>query len=75
MWELFEKYPEALEELNYQIARNNLDCADNYRIAIVGNDEQMADYEDKRAHGCCGDFDIRVTIGENKFDIGCNYGH
>lgn len=73
--EIFKQYPKALEELHYQIARNDLEYADNFRVAVVGNHDQMDYYEDKRARGCCGLFDIRVTIDGIKFDIGCNYGH
>jgi hypothetical protein len=73
--EIFKLYPKALEELQYQIARNDLEYADNLRVAVVGDHAQMDYYEDKRARGCCGTFDIRVTIDGKKFDIGCNYGH
>jgi len=73
--EIFKMYPKAYEELQYQIARNDLEYADNLRVAVVGDHDQMDYYEDKRARGCCGSFDIRVTIDGVKFDIGCNYGH
>lgn len=47
------------------------DYQDNYRMARVGNDEEVAEYERIRQRGCCGHFD-EVRDGVM---FGFNYGH
>jgi hypothetical protein len=57
-----------------------LEYVDNQRIAIVGDDGEMAKYVEQMRKGCCGSFDTVVSIkyGETYYLphlIGCNYGH
>lgn len=75
MQDLFERFPEAREELNYQVARHDLDYADNYRIARTSYAGEMEVYYDAQRRGCCGQFEWSLTIDGEKFLIGCNYGH
>lgn len=73
MQALFNQYPECMEELQYQIARHNLDYADSYRMAFFDDDEQVEAYDDART--CCGSFDYTMTVNGQRVLIGCNYGH
>lgn len=73
--ELFEKYPEALEELEYQIARFGLEYADNYRVCNPGIPEEFEAYKKAQRRGCCGVFEWSLSIRGKKILIGCNYGH
>ena len=57
-----------------------LEYVDNQRIAVVGDDGEMARYIEQMRKGCCGSRDIVVSIkyGEDYYTphlIGCNYGH
>lgn len=72
---LFERFPAAREELNYQIARHALEYADNYRIAREKYAGEMEAYFDAQRRGCCGQFEWSLTLEGQKFFIGCNHGH
>ena len=68
-----------------------LEFVDNYRIAEVGNAQELAEYAKRMEAGCCGSRDLVVSIAhEYKYEsaegmvegkyyrlhlIGCNYGH
>lgn len=71
--------PELLEvlkeELKYQIARHDLEYADNVRYARCDNAEQMAEYNRKIERGCCGRFDHKFKYQGVEYTVGCNYGH
>lgn len=66
---------QAYVDLEYEIARNGLDYADNYRVARMNNPAEMLEYARIRKTGCCGDFDTTTMIHGVKWAIGCNYGH
>ena len=72
---LFDEVPQLCEDLNYEIARHNLEYADNYRAAIKGNHESEQDYNAVIKRGCCGRFDTTTVINGITYMIGCNYGH
>lgn len=72
---LFEQIPQLREDLNYEIARHNLDYADNFRAAIRGNHESEDAYYALAKRGCCGRFDTTTVINGITYMIGCNYGH
>lgn len=73
MQALFAQYPEAMEELQYQIARNGLEYTDSYRMAFFDDDAQVEAYDD--AVTCCGSFDYTMQINGKRVLIGCNHGH
>lgn len=73
--DLFEKVPQLMEDLRYEIGRNDLDYADNFRVAIKGNDESERAYEVLSERGCCGRFDTTTKVDGVVYLIGCNYGH
>jgi len=72
---LFEQVPELLEDLYYNIARYDLEYADNFRVCVVGDEVQESMYNKAIEKGCCGQFDTYTTIQGVKYRIGCNYGH
>lgn len=72
---LLEEIPQLREDLSYEIARHDLDCADNYRAAIKGDDASEEDYNKVRAKGCCGSFDTTTKVEGVEYLIGCNFGH
>jgi hypothetical protein len=55
----------------------NHDCADNFRIARIGNVKEEELYNLQRDKGCCGFFDTSYYDRATKqgFLVGCNYGH
>lgn len=69
------RWPEAVEVLREHIEMQDLDYADNLRVARSEDSWEKAAYEYARRHGCCGCYDEEVLIGGVKFMIGCNYGH
>lgn len=54
-------------------------CMDNFRIAIVGDEEAEKAYEEAyeeaKGNGCCGYEDRIVDVNGRSYKIGCNYGH
>lgn len=72
----FKNIPDAVwDELDYQVARHELEYADNYRAYNRDTKEHKADYQRAQDSGCCGFFETRVTIDGQRYTIGCNYGH
>ena len=52
------------------------ECADNLRLARMGNDLEVGDYFRLKRDGCCGFFDIEIDVpGESTVLFGFNYGH
>jgi len=63
------------EALEYEIGRNQLDYADNYR-AYRWDDEYLKPlYIASANRGCCGFFESSTIVNGAKWIIGCNYGH
>jgi hypothetical protein len=73
--DLFQEIPQLLEDLRYEIGRNDLDYADNFRAAIKGDFESEEAYNAIAAKGCCGNFNSTTKIDGVVYLIGCNYGH
>ncbi len=63
------------EALNEAIEREGLDCADNFRFARVGNEEEEFAFNRAAENGCCVAFNQKLMIGDAEYLIGCNYGH
>lgn len=74
MWHLIPT--EVRHELQYEIARHELEYADNYRAYRVRDNFLFDDWSTAYHQGCCGSFDTVITLknGE-KWIVGCNYGH
>lgn len=53
------------------------DCVDNYRIAIVGDAESEAAYEEAQRQGCCGFVDVKLgpSPSGRSYLYGFNHGH
>ena len=65
----------AWNTLYYNIALEDLEYADNLRVADIDDQAETQRYYDAVDQGCCGSFDIRITIENVTFMVGCNYGH
>ncbi len=50
-------------------------CADNPRVARVGNLRELRTYVKAMRRGCCGYYDRKHLIGTEWFWLGFNYGH
>ena len=67
---------EIIEAIQYEIGRNNLDFADNYRAYRCRDCYGFEDYHNSVDEGCCGFFDSNYIDSKgDKWVIGCNYGH
>lgn len=66
---------QVIQDLEYEIARNELECTDNFRFARFGNSEEENAYDKQKTKGCCGFFDVTTKVDGVKWMIGCNYGH
>lgn len=66
---------QVIEDLQYEIARNELEFTDNYRYARFNNEAEMASFEKIAESGCCGVFTYYTVVDGEKWAIGCNYGH
>lgn len=65
----------AYNTLYYHIGREDLEFVDNLRVARIDNPLEVWAYNRKAENGCCGYFDIRVTIDGVDWMLGCNHGH
>lgn len=75
MQELMKRNRKVVEALQYEIDREDLEYADNYRIAKRDDSWQRAAYDEAASFGCCGSFNTIVTVGGVEWMVGCNYGH
>ena len=68
--------PEIRRALEDRIDVCRLECADNYRFTPMDDPEGLEEFEEIKAHGCCGSYEREVldNIGR-KWLIGCDYGH
>lgn len=67
---------EIIEAICYEIGRNDLDFADNYRAYRHKDDYLYLDYLATLDGGCCGYFDVDyIDRNGDTWTIGCNYGH
>lgn len=70
-----EEYEQAIKDLHYEIARLDLEYADNYRAYRVHDNAGRKEFHRQERRGCCGVFKSYTTIDGNKWIIACNYGH
>jgi len=52
-------------------------CTDNFRVAELGDWDDMQEYFSKRGKGCCATFDkiAGCPVNGKTYLVGCNYGH
>lgn len=62
-------------DLEYEVARHDLDCADNFRAYRVSDGYGFETYQRAADTGCCGYFEGSTVVDGQKWIIGCNYGH
>lgn len=55
--------------------KEEADCIDNYRFALLSDKAAVTAYNEAEENGCCGYFDQFVFINGQPAKIGCNYGH
>lgn len=74
---MYKQLPEEIiEAISYEVGRNDLEYADNYRAYRHKDGKFQEDYDDAVQHGCCGYWDIDYTDTHGDvWTIGCNYGH
>ena len=67
-----EDRDEILGEIEYQVARMGLECADTYRWTQV---EEGIEIHVQKA-SCCGSWESKYQcLSGTEYFIGCNYGH
>ncbi len=66
---------EVWDDLRYEIARNGLENADNFRAYRMRGHLGYEAYLNARNTGCCGFFESSTMVDGEKWIIGCNYGH
>jgi hypothetical protein len=72
-----KEYNYALAQLRMMIEDQDLEYADNYRFAEVGDPNEEEAYQQAVEKGCCGSFDdeIQYPVNGKRIAIGCNHGH
>ena len=73
MWEDIPR--EVFDDLMYEINKNDLECADNYRAYRFSDKKHYEEYRKAEERGCCGFFQSHTMVDGEKWIIGCNYGH
>lgn len=63
------------EDLRYEIARSELECADNFRAYRHKDKKFFNQFMEAKDKGCCGCFESNTLVDGEKWIIGCNYGH
>lgn len=72
----FNKVPDQVFlDLEYEVAKAELDYADNYRAYRYHDNYLRKEYKQAWSQGCCGYFETSTTVDGVKWIIGCNYGH
>jgi hypothetical protein len=66
---------EVWEDLRYEINRNNLEFADNFRAYRLKDGLFYEDWMEKVSKGCCGFFETFTVVKGETWVLGCNYGH
>jgi len=66
---------EVWDDLRYEIARNGLEYADNFRAYRYSDEYGYEQFLKKQNNGCCGFFHSHTKVAGEKWIIGCNYGH
>lgn len=63
------------EDLDYEIARADLEYSDNLRAYRFRDLKHFKQFREAEARGCCGSFETVVARDGEKWIVGCNYGH
>lgn len=66
---------EVWDDLEYRIAANSLEYADNFRAYRASDMYLFEEYEKALERGCCGFFEDSTIINGEKWVMGCNHGH
>lgn len=66
---------EVWSDLAYEIGRNQLERADNYRAYRFEDLFLYEEYLEAEKKGCCGFFHTHTFYNGQKWIIACNYGH
>ena len=69
-----DKIAEEIDNITSVLDRQYY-CPDNFRVAKVSDENEMAIYRKAKKRGCCGFHDEDYQIMYQRFMIGCNYGH
>jgi len=70
-----KKFESKQGAINWMTAKVDDPCIDNERFAFVDDSLALADYHIKKANGCCGEFEMTVSVDGRQAIVGCNYGH
>jgi len=77
-----EKYYLSRKIYNAFLYINNLNCVDNYRLALFNPNRLVKkwigkfDYDLQKDNGCCGFYDEEVKLNSSKIVLfGFNFGH
>jgi len=62
-------------DLEYEIARAELEYADNLRAYRYKDGRGLEAYKRAERRGCCGSFETSTMVEGEKWIIGCNFGH
>lgn len=72
----FRSVEEIVDNFFEENNLDELDYRDNFRYAFKDNPEQVAEYEKAEAQGCCGFYDVEITLPDGRILMfGFNYGH
>jgi hypothetical protein len=63
------------EDLEYEIARRELEYADNFRAYRYIDQYLYKEYMESKNKGCCGEYESSTRVNGQQWIIGCNYGH
>lgn len=63
------------EDLEYEIIKNDLEYADNFRAYRYKDKLFFDEFMYHENNGCCGVFHSHTIINGEKWIIACNYGH
>jgi hypothetical protein len=65
---------EAIEKW-HESQEGEFEFMDNQRVAHVDNQQEVDEYYDQVAKGCCGSVDVELETSEGRILYGFNYGH
>ena len=71
----YEVPPQVWADLEYEAARSEKDCIDNFRAYRVKDNFLKKEYIQAFNSGCCGVFESSTIVDGDKWIIGFNYGH
>jgi len=66
---------QVIADIDYEVGRNQLEYADNYRAYRLKDGLGQREFNHKRRKGCCGEFESSTVVDGDQWIIGCNHGH